>query len=175
MHISKIALFIIISAVLLALAGCMGSAPTPNDNPNVNVARKTNSNAPGNAFETKKQAEEDKSNDAQAIAPVVSAYYEALKKKDEAGLRKVYSQAAIKELEAGMKSDGKKSLTDYIESTEPAGEKPFEVRNEKLVGDTAIAEIKGGSYAIWVKWKFVKENGEWKLAAPSENIKLLGK
>ncbi len=174
MHISKIALFIIISIVLGALAGC-GGTPVPNTNANNNAAPKTNSNGPANAFETKKQAEGDKSNDAQAIAPVVSAYYEALKKKDDAGLKKVYSQAAIRELEAGMKSDGKKSLADYIESSEPAGEKPFEVRNEKIDGDTAIAEIKGGSYAIWIKWKFVKENGEWKLAAPSENIKLLGK
>jgi hypothetical protein len=74
-----------------------------------------------------------------------------------------------------MKNDGKKSLVDYIESAEPAGDKPFEVRNEKIEGDTAIAEIKGGSYLDWTKWKFVKENGEWKKAPLSEDLKLLGK
>jgi hypothetical protein len=74
-----------------------------------------------------------------------------------------------------MKGEGKKSLVDYIESSEPAGDKPFEVRNEKIEGDSGIAEIKGGSYDTWIKWKFVKENGEWKLAPPSENLKLLGK
>jgi hypothetical protein len=163
----------------LALAGCWDSSTTkPNTNTNtnaVNATPKANSNSPVNGFETVKTPETNKTNDAQSVKPVIMAYYEALKKKDDAALRKVYTAAAIKELEAGMKTDGQKSLVNYIEAAEPAGDAPFEIRNEKVEGDTATAEIKGGSYAVWTKWKFVKENGEWKLAPPSENIKLLGR
>jgi hypothetical protein len=174
MHVSKLVFIIIISVCLFSLAGCGGGAPGPNTNANNNAATKANSDN-ANAFVTTKGPETNKANDAAALAPVVLAYYEALKKKDDAAFRKVYSAAAIKELEAGMKAEGKKTLVDYIGSSEPAGDKPFEVRNEKIEGETAIAEIRGGSYATWIKWKFVKENGEWKLAPPSENIKLLGK
>jgi len=174
MRVSKAVFFILISTGVISLTGCAGPTQTPA-NSNVNSDLKANSNSSVNAFEGVKKTEESKNNDAQAVAPVVRAYYEALKKKDEAGLRKIYSQAALKELEAAMKDEGQKSLVDYIGSSEPAGEKPFEVRNEKIEGDTAIAELKGGSYAAWIKWKFVKENGEWKLAPPSENLKLLGK
>lgn len=174
MRIAKNIFFILISACVISLMGCGGSTPPPN-NSGADSNVKTNSNAALNAFTGEKKPEGEKNNDAQAIAPVIKAYYDALKQKNEAGLRKVYSQAALKELEADMKGEGLRSLVEYIESSEPAGDKPFEVRNEKIEGDTATAEIKGGSYAVWIKWKFVKENGEWKLAPPSENLKLLGK
>jgi hypothetical protein len=175
MSISKAILIIIVSLSVLTFAGCWDSSTTrPNNNTNtnaVNSASKANANSPVNGFETVKAPEANKTNDAQSVKPVIMAYYEALKKKDDAALRKVYTAAAIKELEAGMKTDGQKSLVSYIEAAEPAGDTPFEIRNEKVEGDTATAEIKGGSYAVWTKWKFVKENGEWKLAPPSENIK----
>jgi hypothetical protein len=104
-----------------------------------------------------------------------SAYYSALKTKDDKSLRAILSQSAIKELDANTKSEGKKSISDYITASEPVGEKPFEVRNEKIEGNSAIAEIRGGSYTNWVKWKFVKEGGVWKKDAPSEDLKLFGK
>src|ERR1041384_7200581 len=171
MTISRIILFIIFSILALGAAGCGTPAPAPNTNARANTAAKANSNTADNSFAGTGQETGDTTNQAPSIAPLMQAYYDALKKKDDAGLRKFYSASAVKELEADMKSDGKKSLVEYIESAEPAGDKPFEVRNEKIEGDTAIAEIKGGSYAAWTKWKFVKENGEWKKAPPSEDLK----
>jgi hypothetical protein len=175
MSISKVILFIIFSLLALGAAGCGGPAPAPNANARTNTAAKTNSNTADNSFAAAGQETGDTTNQAPSIAPLMQTYYDALKKKDEAGLRKFYSASAVKELETDMKSEGKKSLVGYIEAAEPAGDKPFEVRNEKIEGDTAIAEIKGGSYAVWTKWKFVKENGEWKKAPPSEDLKLPGK
>ncbi len=176
MSISKVIFFIIISVLTLGAFGCGGASTVPNKNANGNTpgnaAVKTNAD---NTFGGVKQETGETSNQAPSITPLMQTYYDALKKKDEAGLRKFYSSAALKELEKGMKSEGKKSLVVYIESTEPAGDKPFEVRNEKVEGDTAIAEIRGGSYVGWTKWKFVKENGEWKKAPLSEDLKLLGK
>ncbi len=178
MSISKVIFFIIISVLTLSAFGC-GDAPTaPNKNANGNIGVKTNpgnSSGADNSFGGVKQETAETTNQAPSITPLMQTYYDALKKKDEAGLRKFYSSAALKELETGMKGEGKKSLVAYIESAESAGDKPFEVRNEKIEGDTAIAEIRGGSYLGWTKWKFVKENGEWKKAPLSEDLKLLGK
>jgi hypothetical protein len=175
MPISKVIFFIIISALTLGAFGCGGAPETPNKNANSNNTVKTNPDNANNPFGAVKQETVETTNQAPSVAPLMQTYYDALKKKDDAGLRRFYSSAALKELETGMKSEGKKSLVEYIESAEPAGDKPFEVRNEKIEGDTAIAEIRGGSYLGWTKWKFVKENGEWKKAPLSEDLKLLGK
>ena len=172
MSISKAIIFIVISMAVFGVFGCAGAAAPPNTSANSSNAAKNNANSGTNSFQGVKKEAGETTNQAPSITPVMQSYYDALKKKDEAGLRKFYSQAALKELETGMKNDGKKSLVDYMESAEPAGDKPFEVRNEKIEGDTAIAEIKGGSYAIWVKWKFVRENGEWKKAPPSGDLAL---
>ncbi len=52
--------------------------------------------------------------------------------------------------------------------------KTIEVRNEKIEGDSAVAELKGGSLGVWTKIKFVKENGEWKFASPEDSPELEG-
>jgi hypothetical protein len=181
MSISKAILLSGILAAGLLLAACGGGEP-PKANTNVNTgvnalnnAPKENVNSAVNKFGGVPQADTGKTNEAASIKPVVDAYYDALKKKDDAAFRKVYSAAGIKELESEAKSEGRKSIVDYLSASEPAGDKPFEVKNEKVEGDSAVAEIRGGVYENWTKWKFVKENGEWKLAPPSENLKLLGK
>lgn len=176
MSISKILSITFILSLVIIISGCSTETPKPNVANTANAhAPKANSNSGANNFGTEVKPVGDKTNDATSLAPVIMAYYEALKKKDDAAFRKFYSAAAIKELEAGMKTDGKKTIVSYIDASEPAGEKPFEVRNEKIEGDTAMAEIRGGAYDSWTKWKFVKENGEWKKVAPSEDLKLLGK
>ena len=164
------------SAVLLSifilsfLNGC-NTAETPTNSANTNSANaniaRTNAENP---IGTTKKAEEATTNQAETIKPVVMAYYEALKKKDDAALRKVYSRETLKSLEADMKSEGSKSLAQFITELEPAPEQPFQVRNERIEGDTAIAEIRGGAYPNGIKIKFVRENGEWKITNESPEI-----
>jgi uncharacterized protein YceK len=165
----QILLFTNILLFTILFSGC-GTAETPTNatnaantnTANVNAVKNTN-----NPLATNKTPEETTTNKADTIAPVVTAFYEALKKKDDAALRKVYSQATLKSLEADMKEEGEKSLAKFITDLEPAPDKPFEVRNEQIQGDTAIAEIKGGAYPNGIKIKFVKENGEWKMTNES--------
>lgn len=160
----------IITTVLLftiLFAGCGGTEKPTNVNQtntttNANVVKNTN-----NSLATTKTPEETTTNKAETITPVVMAFYEALKKKDDAALRKVYSQATLKSLETDMKDEGKKSLVEFITELEPAPDKPFEVRNEQVQGDTAIAEIKGGAYPNGIKIKFIKESGAWKMTNES--------
>ena len=153
------------------LIGC-GTSETPTNTANtkpVNANTPTTANA-DNPLNTTKTPEAATTNNAPTLTPVVQNYYEALKKKDDAGLRKVYSQETLKSLEADMKSEGAKSLVEFITELEPVPDTPFTVRNEQIQGDTATAEMRGGSYPNGIKIKFVKENGEWKMTNESPDI-----
>ena len=103
-------------------------------------------------------------NAAPTLAPVVAAYYDALKKKDDAAIRKVLSAEFIKSLEIDMKEEKKTSLSAFIAELDKVPEKPVEVRNEKIEGDKGVADIKGGSYVNWTAISFVKEGGAWKMS-----------
>lgn len=174
----QILFFIAVLTVSIFSSGCPTAKPPVNSG---NI-KTTNSNAVSDtaantkdAFGTTKSPEAATTNNAPTIAPVVQAYYEALKKKDDAGLKKVFSQATLKTLAADMKEEKKTSLVAYISELEPAPDKPFEVRNEKIEGETAIAEIKGGGYAVWTPYKFVREGGEWKMTNESPDFDAIQK
>ncbi|HEX9962733.1 MAG TPA: nuclear transport factor 2 family protein [Pyrinomonadaceae bacterium] len=164
-------LFITILSFSIIFAACGGSQPvnnsTNNSAGNTNTVAANNSNS---SLPTNKKPEAATANNAPTIAPVVTAYYEAWKKNDDAALKKVFSQETLKAFEADMKADKQTSLAKWMSTNETAPEKPFEVRNEKIEGDSAIAEIKGGSYAVWTPFKFVRENGEWKMTNQSPDF-----
>lgn len=154
------------------LIGC--TAPT-NSNVVVINTNSANANAApiGNAngaLATTKTPEISTTNNAPTLTPVVQKYYEALKAKDDAALRKIYSQATLKSLETDMKDENQTSLVKFITELEPVPDQPFTVRNEQLQGETAVAEMRGGSYPNGIKIKFVRENGEWKMTNESPDV-----
>ena len=164
----QITFFITILIFTIFLTGCP-SSETPNGNTNA-----VNSNAPnGNTsvLVPKKKEEAPTTNDAPTIKPVVAAYYDALKKKDDAALRKVLTAEFVKSLEADMKAEKKTGLAAFVAETEMIPEKPVEVRNEKIEGDIATAQIKGGTYVNWTDFEFAKENGVWKFTGKSPDVK----
>lgn len=163
---------LIFSTILLfttIFAGCSGNPPAANANQSNTVtnAAKTNSN---NVFNTTVKTPEQTTNAAPTLTPVVKAYCDAKTKKDEAALRKVYSQATLKYFEEKMKEENEKSLVKYLESDEVSN-KLCEARNEKIEGETAVAEIKTEGAPAGFLVKFVKENGEWKLTNESPELK----
>lgn len=178
MSINKIPLYSIL-AFSLILSSCGGSEAPSKPAANSAASSSNSGNAApapaskANALDGEKQAEAPKKDDAQTVAPVVKAYYDALMKKDDAALKKVFSQATLKSFEADMKEEKVTSLYKFITDVEAPPEKPFEVRNEDIKGEIAIAEIKGGAYAVWTKVKFIKENGEWKLTNESPSFEAL--
>jgi hypothetical protein len=158
-----------VGLVLLTFSGC-STTETPTNSANANAAAnanvaRANTNDP---LATTKKAEEATTNQAETISPVVQAYCDAMRKKDDAALRRVYSQASLKKLEADMKAEKETSLAEYL-STEPVGAK-CEVRNEQIQGDRAVAEIRNESYPNGIKYNFVKENGEWKMTTESPEV-----
>ena len=162
--------FYILLFLTVFLTGC-GAAENSNTAVNRNAANTNTAIAnANNPLATTKTPEVSTANDAPTLAPVVQNYYAALQKKDDAALRRVYSQETLKSFEADMKSENKRSLVEFITDLEPVPDAPFTVRNEQIQGDTAIAEMRGGSYPNGIKIKFVRENGEWKLTNESPEI-----
>ncbi len=167
---SQILIFSTILIFTIILTGCPTAPPTTNGNSNnapTNAANNSgNTNSP---LATTTKTPEPTTNEAPTVKLVFKAYCDALTKKDEAALRKVYSQATLKSLEADMKSENEKSLVKYLEADQVSN-KLCEVRNEKVEGDTAIAEVKTEGAPNGFKVKFVKENGEWKLTTESPTL-----
>jgi hypothetical protein len=160
--------------ILLFLTGFfIGCGTAENSNTATNLKPPVANTATGNAdnpLNTTKMPEAATTNNAPTLAPVVQAYYAALKTKNDAALKKIYSQETLKSLEADMKSEKKTSLVEFITELEPVPDRPFEVRNEQIQGDTAVAEMRGGSYPNGIKINFVRENGEWKMTNESPEI-----
>lgn len=161
----KIIFFTTFLVFALLSFGCGGAEPTNN---NQNAANTPNSNASttnaNNSLNTTKTPEIATTNDAPTLSPVVKAYCEAMTKKDEAAVRKTYSQETIKSFEEDMKAEGKTSLIEFLVETDAIKDvNQCGARNEKIEGDKAVAEIRNENMPNGVKIEFVKENGEWKL------------
>jgi hypothetical protein len=165
-------LFITILSFSIIFAGCGGGVQPVNNaaNNNAGNANAVVVNNSNNLIQTNKKPEAATTNDAPTLAPVVTAYYDALKKKDEAAVRKVVSQDTLKVWDADMKAAKQTSLIAFLTENDVIPDKPMEVRNEKIEGNTGVAELKGGSYGVWTPFKFVRENGEWKITNQSPDL-----
>jgi hypothetical protein len=163
----------IIGAAMFAI-GCGGPSTTPTGGTNTNVANaNTNVSVPASnsALETTKKPEAETTNNAPTLTPVVQAYYEALKTKNAALLKSVMSKEFIASVEADMKEEKKTNIAEYLAEFDKIPEKPVEVRNEKIEGNDAVAEIKGGTYINWTPFAFVNEGGKWKFTGGSPVLK----
>jgi hypothetical protein len=171
-------LFCSIIGLSILASGC-GSSPANNTGNaakanTANTAGPTNSTtSPANvdsAVATTTKPEAATENAAPTITPVVRAYYDALKRKDDAALQAVLSAAFIKSVQDDMKAEKKTGMAAYLAQYDTIPEKPVEVRNERIEGDKAVAELKGGAYIKWTAFSFIKENGSWKFTGGSPEI-----
>lgn len=177
---------IILSIILSFMVGCGNNEPvnkpTENKSTTSNIATNPiNSNQnPTNQANTVNSANSgslsviktpppQKENDAQTLSSVVTGFYTALAKKDEASAKKFLSADALKYWEAEGKSEKKTWFAILMEYEEPLDAKR-EIRNEKVSGETAFAELKGGPNGEWTPIAFVKEGGEWKFASPAKSM-----
>jgi len=169
-------LITIILGISALLAACGG---TPANNAaNAPKTNAVNSNSNGNTaavnvdnpVATTKKAEAPTENNAPTIGPVVQAYYAALKKKDDAAVQAVLAAAFIKSIQEDMKAEKKTGMAAYLAEYDTIPDKPVEVRNERIEGDKAVAQLKGGAYLNWTSFAFIKENGVWKFTGGSPDL-----
>lgn len=158
-----------ITAFLLLSSGC-GTSESPSTNSENNSA--ASASPEDNTYdpfgEIEKTPTPEKTVEAVTLKSVVTAYCEAMRKKDDAGLRKVYSAASVRSFEANMRTEGVPSLAEYL-SIEPVGNK-CEVVNERIQGDVGEALVSTESYPNGIMIKFVKEGGEWKMTNQSSDF-----
>lgn len=161
---------LILTAAAIGFTAC-GNTPAPNANaakPNTNAANVAVT-SPDSPVATNKKVEVATSNNAPTIGPVVQAYYDALKKKNDTALQNLLSAAYLKKVQADMKAERKTGMAAYLAETDLT-DPPIEVRNERIEGDKALAEIKGGAYVNWTPFIFANEGGKWKFTGASPDI-----
>ena len=169
---SNLLLTLLIAIAIIAL-GCGGPGTTPTGGTNTNLAN-TNAASPAaanDALATTKKPDAATDNNAPTLAPVVQTYYDAIKKKDDALLKSVMSKEFIASVEKDMKEEKKTNMAAYMAEFDTIPEKPVEVRNEKIEGNDAVAEIKGGAYINWTPFAFINEGGKWKFTGGSPVLK----
>ncbi|MEZ5345573.1 MAG: DUF4878 domain-containing protein [Pyrinomonadaceae bacterium] len=168
MKFTKI-IFVFVAFLILAFAflGCSSTTETA-DNVNRSTAGNSNSVQPESAAsEAPKEGSEKIADDSVASkspTEVMTAYIEALKKKDAAVIKASLSKASIKGYEESAKANDK-TLDEMIASGEDVSDKKMpEMRNERITGDTATVEVKMDEAEKWETIPFVKEDGSWKIA-----------
>lgn len=157
------AIFLLITfSILIGACGGPVANNAPANNANTPKVEPASPNSPV-AVTTPTPA--TTTNDAPTLAPVYKAQCDALIKKDEAALRKVYSADTLKNFAEQMKDNKTASLMKFLEDDVPKG--PCSAKNEVITGEKAVADIVSSIYPNGFKVVFVKENGEWKMTNQS--------
>ena len=165
----RIALFITVISAIVIIAACGGTETTTNST-NSNTAKANTANANvANGVSTTSKPPEQTTNSAPTLSQVFKSYCEAMEKKNEAGIRKVYSKDTLEAFEEDMKAEGSKNLVEYL-STDQVTTALCEIRNEVVTGDTAVAEVKTAGMPNGEKIVFVKEGNEWKITNRSPSL-----
>ena len=166
MRIKAVSSLIFLSAAFI-FAGCGGGEqPANNTKPNANTPANRPANTESN-LTTVAKTPEPATNEAATLGPLMKSFCEAIAKKDDATVRKFYSAAALKGLEADMKEEKLTSLVKYLETDQISD---CQVSNEKIEGETASALVKTKGAPNGARWKFVKEGAEWKLTGETVDV-----
>src|SRR6476469_1536200 len=99
---------------LAALSFACGGPATSNNSSSVTNGNATNANT-DNPLAVKTPTPEAVTNNAPTLTPVIKAYCDAMNKKDEAALRKIYSSDTLKNFETQMKQQNVKTLMAFLE------------------------------------------------------------
>jgi Domain of unknown function (DUF4878) len=100
-------------------------------------------------------------------ADAFATYYEAIKRKDDAAIKNLFSKKTLETMEEQARKSNKTVDAVIKQGLEEIGKDlPAEVpkmRNEKVEGDKATLEVRDEQKDKWELVHFVKEDGQWKL------------
>lgn len=163
MNMKGLSLTINVIVLSLLTINC-GSSPSNNAVvTTANTAQNTAANS--NSQQTTKPA-------GSSPTGTLNTFYEGMKKRDDALVRSTFSKAALAEFEEELKKTKSATLVEFFESQSPTPEKIYDTRNEAVEGETATLEVRDPKRNMWIKSKYIKEDGTWKSVAPSELRKL---
>jgi hypothetical protein len=161
------------TVIAAGLAACGGEAPVNSTNATTapsNTNATTSSNA--NSLEGVRRPDAPTTNDAPTLGPVVKAFYDALKRRDDAAVRASLTREQLKSIDADLKERNRTDIAAFLAEIETLSDEPLEVRNEQIQGERGVAEAKGGGvFGNWSPLGFRLEDGKWKLSGDNPDIK----
>src|SRR3954469_23576166 len=84
------------------------------------------------------------SNNAPTLGPVIRAYYDALKKRDDAAIVRVLSAKFLREIKAEMRQERRTHIAAFLAETDYRNDvASIQVRNEIINGDQGVVQVKG--------------------------------
>jgi Domain of unknown function (DUF4878) len=158
----SLALSITLAVCALALAAACSKGPTAN---NSNVAGTANNANSSNIRSAPVASTPSVTGSLSTPTITFMAFYEASKNGDVEAVKRTLSRSSLDFLTAEAKKDNKTleaAITESLKISDIPKSTP-EVRNEKIEGDNATLEIKDEKTNTWDSFRFVKENGEWKV------------
>jgi len=167
MKLNERYLYVIFSFNLVCGAACSTAPITTTTNSNLNIAIVVNANAASTmaantTVTTPAASASPLAATTGSPSAIISAYYQSRVRKDEKGFRQALSKATLTEFSANAQADGEKTLVGWLNGYSSPPKQPYETRNERIAGDTALIEIKDSDTGLWSLTKLVRENGEWK-------------
>jgi hypothetical protein len=157
------ALSIMLALCALALATACSTGPATNSNGAVTANNANSSNTRPATTASTPQA--TASGALSSPTKAFMAFYEASKSGNVEAVKATLSKGSLDFLTAEAKKENKTleaALTDSLKNADVPKSTP-EVRNEKIEGDNAIIEVKDEKTNSWDSFRFVRENGEWKI------------
>jgi hypothetical protein len=160
------------TVIAVGLAACGGEAPVNSTNATTAPSNTNTATSNTNSLEGVRRPDAPTTNDAPTLGPVVKAFYDALKRKDDATVRASLTREQLKSIDADLKERNRTDIAEFLAEIESLRDEPLEVRNEQIQGERGVAEVKGGGvYANWSPLGFRLEDGKWKLSGDNPDIK----
>ena len=144
------------------ITACNKAANTNNSNSS------NNANTASSPMANKNSGTPPTAGDYSTPTAAFKTFYYAVKANDIEAVKRSMSKKAMEDVTRSAAQENKSvddSLKDMSKDT-PAGLP--EVRNEKIEGDKASAEMKDDKMDRWIPIYFVKEDGKWKIALNDE-------
>lgn len=145
----------ILALAALAFTACKKGTTNTNNANNTNNTSNTaaNKNAPTTPS----------TGDYSTPSAAFKTFYEAAKGGNIEGIKRSMSKRAMDEITKSAAKENKTVDESLKEMIDGAPSNMPEMRNEKIGGDKATAEMKDDKMDKWEKVYFVKENGQWKI------------
>ena len=144
---------------IFALSACSKSGNTNNGN---------NSNNTSNSTANKGTPNSPPVGDYSTPTAAFKSFYEASKANDLEGIKRSMSKKAMEEVAKNSAKENKTVDDSLKDMTKDAPAGMPQMRNEKIEGDKASAEMKDDKMDKWITVYFVKEDGKWKVALDEE-------